>query len=94
MLSGSIHDLLSGLQKLKASQSLPINCKGPESEAHSGGWTPDLKSDLMNTAFCGAEVSTTSGKAACLMKFYLLTFFCNNKFIAGFTYFCFWNNFL
>lgn len=39
------------------------------------GWTPDLTSDEMNTAFCGAEISPASGKTACLMKFYLLIFF-------------------
>lgn len=37
ILSGSICDLLTGPQKLKASQSLPMNCRGPESEAQSDG---------------------------------------------------------
>lgn len=75
-----IHDLLSRLQKLKASQSLSMNCKGPESE----GWTPGLKFDEMNAAFCGAEISTVSGKAACLLKFYLLIFFSDSKFTVDF----------
>lgn len=75
ILSGCIHDLLSGLQKLKAILTFPVNCKGIESEAQPVGWTPDLKSDEMNTAFCCAEISTVSGKAAYLMNLYLLTDF-------------------
>lgn len=78
----------------QASLSLWI-AKGLNLRLSMVDWTPELKSDEMNTAFCGAEISTVSGKPACLVSFtYLLIFFCNSKLTASFICFYFWNNFL
>lgn len=71
-------------QSSKEAEGRPvsIHCKELESLAQASGldWR-SLQSGEMDTALCGGEISAASWKTPlCLTRFYLLNFFCDNKF--------------